>query len=180
MNRMLDRRTFSLYALVLAMLIGMSGVAGAQSATGAQKNQDQESVQALERDFFAAIRSGDSNKILSYIPESGVSVGSDGQHASRDQIQQQFQARQGLYCKLFDSSCIKTPIQLDNSSPSCSYRELLTHSEKVRTAASEVTRNGVEQAVLVAQVDNAKCPSQKLIDLIFNLQADGWKLFSIP
>jgi hypothetical protein len=99
---------------------------------------------------------------------------------SRDEIERQLRFHHGLYCKLFDSSCMDTPIRLDNVQRPCSYRELLTHSEKVHTAASEVTRGGVQQAVLVARIENQQCPNDKLIDFIFNLNADGWKLFSIP
>jgi len=139
-----------------------------------------EGVHALEQKFFTALRAGDADTILSYIPDSGVNVGPKAEHASHDEIERQLRFHHGLYCKLFDSSCIDTPIQLDNAQPSCSYRELLTHSEKVRTAASEVTRNGVQQAVLVARIQNKQCPNDKLIDFIFNLHADGWKLFSIP
>jgi hypothetical protein len=140
----------------------------------------QEPVNTLQRKFFSAIRTGDSNAILSYVPTRGVNVGANAQHVSREDVERQMQFHHGLYCKLFDASCIDTPIQLDNAQRDCSYRELLTHSEKVRTAGSEVTRNGVQQAVLVAQIHNKQCPNDKLIDFIFNLQADGWKLFSIP
>ena len=115
------------------------------------------------------MRSGNSKAILAYVPESGATVGA--QHATRDEIEKQLQQHRGVYCKLFASSCL---------SGACSYRELLTRSDKVRTAATAVTRNGVQQAVLVAQVQNQRCPDQKLIDFIFNLQGDSWKLFSIP
>jgi hypothetical protein len=131
-----------------------------------------EPAKTLEQKFFAALRSGNSKILLSYIPESGVNVGSGAQHATRDEIQKQLQQHRGVYCKLFDSSCL-----IDHT---CSYRELLTRSDKVRTAATAVTRNGVRQAVLVAQVHNQRCPDQKLIDFIFNLEGDSWKLFSIP
>ncbi len=139
-----------------------------------------ESATTLEHEFFATIRSGDAGKFLSYIPASGVNVGPQAQHTAKTDIEQQFQAHHGLYCKLFDAACIDAPIQLDNSSRPCSYRDLLNHSEKVRTAATSTTRNGVDQAILVAEVKNDACPNDRLIDFIFNLQADGWKLFSIP
>ncbi len=137
-------------------------------------------MNTLERNFFSALRAGDSKAILAYVPAGGVNVGPDAQHETRDEIERQLQFHRGLYCKLFDSACIDSPIRLDNAQRACSYRELLTHSDKVRTAASEVTRGGVQQAVLVARIQNAQCPNDKLIDFIFNLQADGWKLFSIP
>lgn len=144
------------------------------------KKASSESVSALERNFFAALREGDSRQVLTYVPADGVNVGAKGQHVSREQIEAQFRSRKGLYCKLFDSACIDAPISLDGSAPSCSYRELLTKSDQAHTAASQVTRNGVQQAVLVARIQNSRCPNDKLIDFIFNFQADGWKLFSVP
>ena len=167
-------------AFALSFLLSMPRLAAAQSSPASGKSDTSVPASELQRDFFAAIREGDTGKILSYIPERGVSLGPQAQHASRDEIDQQFLSHRGLYCKLFDSSCIDAPIDLHNSSRACSYRELLTHSEKVRTAASEVTRSGVRQAVLVARIKNDQCPNQNLIDFIFNLEADGWKLFSIP
>ena len=135
---------------------------------------------ALERDFFAAIRTGDAGKFLSYVPEEGIHVGPQAQPVGRAEVEAQLSHRRGLYCKLFDSSCIDTPVKLDASSRACSDRELLTHSEKVRTAASETVRNGVRQAILVAEVKNKRCGGAMLIDFIFNYQQGEWKLFSAP
>lgn len=167
-------------ALALAVLIAAGSPAAAQSTSATEKTSSHEALATLEKNFFAALREGDSSKVLSYIPERGVSVGANGPHETREHVEQQFQLHQGLYCKLFDSSCINAPLNLANSARACSYRELLTSSEKVHTASSEVTRSGVQQAVLVARIENKQCPNDKLIDFIFNLDADGWKLFSIP
>ena len=134
----------------------------------------------LERNFFAIVRSGDALKFLSYVPEDGVNLGRDAQPTTRAEIEDQLTNRKGLYCQLFDSSCIQSTIKLDASAPSCSYRELLTQSEKVRTASTETTRNGVRQAILAAEVHNQKCGGAGLIDFIFNYHQGGWKLFSIP
>jgi len=164
----------------LVVLAGVGSPVVAQSASTPQKSSDHEPVSTLEQDFFAALREGNSDRVLSYVSEGGVNVGQNAQHETRQEVEQQLQTHQGLYCKLFDSSCIHSAINLGNSARSCSYRELLTHSETVHTASSELTREGVQQAVLVARVQNKQCPSDKLIDFIFNLNADGWKLFSIP
>jgi hypothetical protein len=137
------------------------------------------SAATLERDFFAIIRSGDALQFLSYVPEDGVNLGRDAQHSTRDEIADQLSHRSGLYCQLFDSSCIPQAGKSDPA-PHCSDRELLTQSGKVRTASTETTRNGVRQAILVAEVHNQKCTAQVLIDFIFNYQKGGWKLFSIP
>jgi hypothetical protein len=174
------RRVLFCCALGTAVLLGGLGTIVAQSSSAPGGPNTTVSAKALEQQFFDAIRNGDAQKVLSYVSKGGVNVGPEAQHTSQDEVEQQFRSHRGLYCKLFDSSCIQAPINLENSSSACSYRELLTHSEKVRTAASEMTRNGVRQAVLVARVKNDKCPNQNLIDVVFNLEADEWKLFSIP
>ena len=132
----------------------------------------------LETQVFAVIRGGDALKFLSYVPEDGVNLGRYAEHATRAEIEQQLTSRSGLYCKLFDSACLAAGSKSDDG-PSCSYRELLTSSQKVRTASTETTRNNVRQAILVAEVQNDKC-GHLLIDFIFNHQQGGWKLFSIP
>jgi len=150
------------------------------SATDSQQPSSS-SPKKLEQTFFAILRNGDAKQFLSYVPESGVNVGSQTQHLTKSEVESQLLHQRGLYCKLFDSSCIQAEIHLDDTSVhACSYRELLTKSQKVRTAATETTRNNVRQAILVAEVKNDKCAGIGLIDFIFNLHADGWKLFSIP
>jgi hypothetical protein len=134
----------------------------------------------LEREFFAVIRNGDALKFLSYISEDGIHLGRYADHTTRAEIEDQLTHRTGLYCKLFDSACIQVGSKTDTGGKPCSYRELLTHSEKVRTASTETTRNNVRQAILVAEVQNQKCAGPGLIDFIFNYQQGGWKLFSIP
>ena len=134
----------------------------------------------LEREFFQVIRSGDALKFLSYIPEDGVHLGRYADHTTRSEIEDQLTHRTGLYCKLFDSACIQADSKTDPDRKPCSYRELLTPSDKVRTASTETTRNNVRQAILVAEVHNPKCAGPGLIDFIFNYQQGGWKLFSIP
>ena len=134
----------------------------------------------LEREFFAVIRSGDALKFLSYVAEDGVNLGRYAEHSTRSEIEEQLTHRTGLYCKLFDSACIGADSKEDTAGTPCSYRELLTQSDKVRIAATETMRNNVRQAILVAEVHNQKCAGPGLIDFIFNYQQGGWKLFSIP
>ncbi len=165
--------------LAAAVLVGARQIA-AQASPAKSNSETTVTPAALEEQFFGAIRTGDAHRVLSYVGKGGVNVGPDVQHTTQEQVEQEFGGHRGLYCKLFDSSCIQAPINLENSARTCSYRELLTHSESVHTAASEITRNNVRQAVLVARIKNNDCPSQNLIDFVFNLDADGWKLFSIP
>ena len=166
--------------LAAAVTLLAAGRVAAQASSAKSTSETSVTPAALQRDFLDAIRAGHANKVLSYVAKGGVNVGTETRHVTQDQVEQEFAGHRGLYCKLFDSSCIQAPIDLENSARTCSYRELLTHSKDVHTAASEITRNEVRQAVLVARIKNDDCPNQKLIDFVFNLDADGWKLFSIP
>jgi len=162
---------------VIVVLVCFSTVTLAQSASGqpaASAKVAPTTTSELEHEFFAVIRTGDALKLLSYIPEDGVNLGRGAEHTSREAIEEQLTHRTGLYCKLFDSAC------MSGATAACSYRELLTLSETFRTASMETTRNGVRQAILVAQVQNQKCGGAVLIDFIFNHQQGGWKLFSVP
>src|SRR5262249_11132906 len=103
----------------------------------------------LEREFFAVIRNGDALQFLSYVSEDGVHLGRYADHTTRAEVEDQLTHRTGLYCKLFDSSCIQP--DKTGTLKSCSYRELLTQSDRVRTASTEATRNNVRQAILVAE-----------------------------
>jgi len=172
------RRSLCYWVIAALGFIG-TGRGAAQSSPTQSKAETKVTPAALQREFFDAIRAGDARKVLSYIAKV-VNVGPEMQHVTQDQVEQEFLAHRGLYCKLFDSSCIQAPINLGNSDRTCSCRELLTHSQEVHTAASAITRNNVRQAVLVARIENDGCPNQNLIDFVFNLDADGWKLFSIP
>jgi len=174
----LDRR---LCGAVLLMVTLVSAAVSAAAQSGAEgKSSSSAATTALEKEFFAAIREGDTKKFLSYVPQGGINFGSQPEHMTRDEVEQQLLSHHGLYCKLFDSSCIDAAINLENSGRACSYRELLTRSGKVNTAASEITRSGVRQAVLVARIKDEQCSGPRLIDFIFNFEAGGWKLFSVP
>ncbi len=179
------RRAVIFSAMLSSMLLMKTASAGAQSASPSGASRAPHAsispqTAALERDFFAAIREGNARKFLSYVPEEGLHVGPQAKPVGRAEVEEQLSHRRGLYCKLFDSSCIETSIKLDASSRACSDRELLTHSEKVRTAASETVRNGERQAILVAEVKNNRCGGTNLVDFIFNYVQGEWKLFSAP
>jgi hypothetical protein len=179
------RRAVIFSAMFSSILTMQTTSAAAQSASPAGASRAPHSsispqTAALERDFFAAIRQGNARKFLSYVPEEGLHVGPQAKPVGRAEVEEQLSHHRDLYCKLFDSSCIDASIKLDASSRACSDRELLTHSERVRTAASETVRNGVRQAILVAEVKNKRCGGANLVDFIFNYVHGEWKLFSVP
>jgi len=176
-------RSFGLLALMIGLLLVTGASPARAQSTSSTSTSAQPATQPpteLERQFFAAVRDGDAKKFLSYVPDQGINVGARAQHVNRLEVEQQFAQHRDLYCKLFDSSCIQATTKLDAGARPCSYRELLAHSEKVRTAATEAVRGGVRQAILVAEVKNNQCAGLGLIDFIFNEAHGGWQLFSAP
>jgi len=168
-------------AVILAALLMVAPVLQAQSdSANTVANPSQERASELEKQFLAVIRNGDALKFLSYVPEDGVHLGHSADHVTRMEIEDQLTNRKGIYCKLFDSTCLRANAEKEAGQPLCSYRDLLTSSDKVRTASTETTRNNVRQAILIAEVQNDKCGGHLLIDFIFNQKKGGWKLFSIP
>ena len=170
---------------ICAFLLCGSVFAHGQSETGktpeiVAPRPSASSPAELEKSFFDIIRNGDALRFLAYVSPDGVNLGRNAQHATRDEIEAQLTGHRGLYCKLFDASCMTKTATQEAAAPRCSYRELLTQSEKVRTASTETTRNNVRQAILVAEVNNQKCGGAVLIDFIFNYEQGGWRLFSVP
>ena len=177
---MIEVPRFICWMTAVALLTAAAPALTGQASPDKDKSDNAVPVNVLEKQFFEAIRAGNAQDVLSYVSKGGVNVGPDAQHASREGVEQEFASHRGLYCRLFESSCIQAPVDLANSAHTCSYRDLLAHSKEVKTAASALTRGGVRQGILVARIKNDECPNQNLIDFVFNLQADGWKLFSVP
>src|ERR1035438_7117034 len=118
------RRAVIFSAMFLSILTTQTTSAAAQSASppGASRTPHASispQTAALERDFFAALRQGNARKFLSYVPEAGLHVGPQAQPVGRAEVEEQLSHRRGLYCKLFDSSCIDSAIKLDASSRAC-------------------------------------------------------------
>jgi len=162
-------------ALLTAILLPCCGLAAAQSRLGPAKRLHRRLPVRWSANFLPpfAMRHEEVSGVCS---EGGVNFGPQVQHVTRGDVEQQLLSHRGLYCQLFDSSCIDAAIKLDASERACSYRELLAHS-LVRTAATETTRNGVRQAILVAEVKNDQCPSERLVDFIFNFEAAAGSYF---
>src|SRR5215472_10622840 len=118
-------------------LVGQTPDKAAPAETGVQVS-DSASTEALKRDFFALIRNGDTERFLSYISKEGVGVGSQPQHETRKEVEQQMEQRRGLYCKLFESSCINASVKLDAGVGACSYRQALRTRNVHLTAAETV------------------------------------------
>jgi len=175
MNAVLRAFTWALAGLACLPVLACAQAVSRQDASPIETATP--TTSELEKTFFAIVRDGDALQFLAYVPEDGVNLGHDAKPTPRAAIEDQLTHRTGLYCKLFDSGCIAKAAA---GVQPCSYRELLTHSEKARTASTETTRNNVRQAILVAEVQNQKCGGAVLIDFIFNYHQAGWKLFSIP
>src|ERR1700751_3185037 len=122
-------RATALLALICGFAAAVASAAGnpqeslatGKTAGGKGKSQSESSAQ-LEHTFFGLIRESDASKFLTYVPAGGVNVGSKAEHLGRAEVEEQLTQHTGLYCKLFDSSCLTSEIRLGQSNVrTCSY-----------------------------------------------------------
>ena len=93
-------------------------------------------TKALDSEWWQRVKKG-ANEAARANPDVRLAVLAPEREVNIDQqvsiLEDQITNQRGVYCKLFDSACIQSEIQLDNSTVhACSYRELLTKSKKVR------------------------------------------------
>ena len=88
----------------------------ATGETGASTKSAAPTASELERQMFAIVREGDALRFLGYVPEDGVNLGRDAVHTNRAEIEDQLTHHTGVYCKLFDSTCLQPPGKADASS----------------------------------------------------------------
>ena len=77
-----------------------------------------------------------------YVPEDGVNLGRDAVHTTRAEIEEQLTHHTGLYCKLFDSSCLPPP-----GKARCDAADLLVPrvADAIGEGADGLDRNNAQQ-----------------------------------
>lgn len=126
------RGRLRLRILVLCLLAPL--LAGAQPQ---KKSRAYRQLEATTRSLLAALQSGSPAAVTPYLSPRGIVVDMDGDRASLPQIRGQFASKTGLYCRWFDSACLKR--EMDDPSGSLftqrtseprAYRDLLRLAER--------------------------------------------------
>lgn len=117
--------------LLLLLLAALLAVAQAPPQPR-KKSAAERRLEATTRSFLAALQAGSPAAVTPYLSPRGVTVDMDGERASLAEIRKQFAARTGLYCRWFDTPCLKKEMDdqsggvfTQRTSEPRSYRELL-------------------------------------------------------
>jgi hypothetical protein len=103
----------------------------------AKRSAAQRRLEATTRALLAALQSGRPATVTPYLSPRGLTVDMDGERASLAQIRKQFAARTGLYCRWFDTPCLRREmvdqsggIFTQRTSEPRAYRELLRLADR--------------------------------------------------
>lgn len=114
-----------------------------------------------------AIKNGNADFLSAIADPGGVFIGIDGPKISRNRFIQQLSEKRGVYCAIFDSSC------LDRKA--LSLREILAR-EAVMVEFSKIQGARDQRAVVLkSKVD----PTKILFTIMFSTGGKAWKLQQI-
>jgi hypothetical protein len=100
-------------------------------------------LEGATRAFVAALKSGPPAAVLSYLSPRGVVLDMDGERATLAEVRRQFASKTGIYCRWFDSACLRREMQdqsggvfTQRTSEPRSYREILRLAEQAEFSAA--------------------------------------------
>jgi hypothetical protein len=142
-------------------------------------------LEATTRALVAAIKAGTPAGVMPYLSPKGVVVDMDGERASLPDIRKQFAGKSGLYCRWFDTDCLKREMQdqsggvfTQRTSEPRSYRDLLRFADKAEFAAAvdpDSPRQG-EASVCLHGAQLSSDGAGYLLEFGFERTAAGWRL----
>ena len=147
-----------------------------------QSTEDNNSVLALQTELTRILIDKDTAKFLSFIGDSGVTFGVDGDSQFKEQIQQQFDQKRDAYCFLFDSKCLsrETPPRKHEPLRPCSAHDLVSRANGWSMEHQTGMYQGHSQIRLLLKPNNDSCSNGKdPIEFVFTEFADGWKLVGV-
>jgi hypothetical protein len=166
----------------LAILLLLCGLAPAQPP---KQSAAEHQLELTVRQLVAAIKSGTPASVMTYLSPKGVVVDMDGERASLADIRKQFAGKTGLYCRWFDTDCLKHEMAdqsggvfTQRTTAPRSYREILRLADKAEYTASidpDSPRQG-EASVCLHGSQLSNEGAGYLLEFGFERTAAGWRL----
>jgi hypothetical protein len=129
----------------------------------------------VARKTLDALRNGDSDFLLTVVDRSGIFMGIDTPKMSVARFKEDLAAKRGVYCVIFDSSCLGEKWRGNSGSPS-SIREILLKQPVRMSLPSKVEGAQKVRAVVVCKDDGS---GEVLLTFVFRHAGDNWKLQQI-
>jgi hypothetical protein len=166
--------------LAVLLLLAVTAPAQARKPTAAARQ-----LEATVRAFLAVLKAGTPAGAVPYLSPRGVVLDMDGERATLVEVRRQFAGKTGLYCRWFDSDCLKREMRdqsggvfTQRTTQPRSYREILSLAEKPELEVSfDPDTPGVgEASVCLRGPQLAADGAGYLLEFQFERTAAGWKL----
>ncbi len=168
--------------LLTAVLLLFATVAPAQAP---KQSAAERQLATTTKALVAALKSGAPDTVFPYLSSKGVVVDMDGERASLAEIHKQFAQKRGLYCRWFDSVCLRQEMQdqsggvfTQRTSEPRSYREILRLAESSEfnvTVDPDSPRQG-EASVCLRGAKLSNDGAGYLLEFGFERVGAAWKL----
>ncbi len=132
-------------------------------------------VLSLAEKTLDAIRNNNAGFLARLADQAGIYLGFDAPKMSASRFRKELAEKRGVYCVIFDSSCVSGDFQ--NSQTASSLREILI-AQPVITIAAMQDPQGASQVVSVS-VKKATDPHADLFTLYFRRNGGRWRLQQI-
>lgn len=136
--------------------------------------------------FIDAVKSGESKTFLALVSRQGVVFGVDVPPLSFEMIRTQISRKQGVYCGLFDTSCLRQGDAREraNLGVPASKEPIYSIREQLRQANSLNVRAGVSRAgaswLGLVTVELRKDLFQSPLEFEFVYEEGRWRLSGLP
>lgn len=180
----------AIFILCLLFLLSSATAPAQRSKSRPKPSPGQRQLEVTTRAFVAALKNGTPASVLPYLSASGVVLDMDGERAPLAKVRRQFAAKTGLYCRWFDTACLRKEMDdqsggvfTQRTSEPRSYRDLLRLAEQAEfSAAIDLDRpsQGSASVCLHGPKLSSDSPDSAgagyLLEFGFERTAAGWKL----
>jgi len=146
---------------------------------GIQRDALEEELDRAASSAIAAIKSGEPEKLMPLLAAKGVVLGVDGPLVRLSSIREQMSARTGIYCVIFDSSCLRKEVNESRKKAGAtsgdeeiiSFRDLVLRSHAVmKTALADAP----------SFCGGTTSDGSPFFVLDWQRTSKGWKIVAIP
>lgn len=81
------------------------------SSQAPKRSPAERQLESTTRSFLTALQSGSPAAVTPFLSSRGVVVDMDGERATLPEIRKQFAGKTGLYCRWFDTACLKQEME---------------------------------------------------------------------
>ena len=170
---------------LFASLLSLALAAPAQPPAG-KPPAAQRQLESTARAFVAALKTGAPAAVLPYLSPRGLVLDMDGERATLAEVRRQFAHKSGLYCRWFDTPCLKQEIEnqsggvfTQRTSEPRSYRDILQLADRAEFTVAldpDTPSQGSASVCLRGPRLSPDANGGYLLEFGFERTAGGWKL----